>query len=171
MVGLLGAVAGSVWPPAILLAALVAIAFVLAVPFAWRRLRPIVRTAALALLGAVVSVLLLAPWSCSLIGADAATLGLHVRAPLSFADVLRFDVGPARPGWFTLGLVVAARRAARDRERARARVGDAGVGAGARRRSRSRGCRRGSRRPRRCPRPQGVLVPPRSGSRSRPGSA
>ena len=71
------------------------------------------RTAALGALGTVVSVLLLAPWSWSLIGADASTLGLRVRPPLSFGDVLRFDVGPARSGWFTLGLIVVAFGAAR----------------------------------------------------------
>jgi GT2 family glycosyltransferase len=107
VVGLLGALAGAVWPPAILLAVLFALVCVVSVPLAgggWAMLR----TATYALIGAVISVALLAPWSWSLIGADAATLGLRVRAPLSFGDLLRFDVGPARSGWFTLGLIVIA---------------------------------------------------------------
>jgi GT2 family glycosyltransferase len=107
VIGLLGAVAGAVWPPAILLAAFFGVAFVLAVPFAWRDWA-VFRTAGLALLGVGASLLLLAPWVVSLLDADASTLGLRVRAPLSFSDMIRFDVGPAPAGWFTLGLIVAA---------------------------------------------------------------
>ena len=107
VVGMLGAVVGSIWPPAILLAAFFAVALVVALPFAWRDWA-VLRTAGLALLGVGASLLLLAPWVVSLLGADAATLGLQVRAPLSFSDMIRFDVGPAPAGWFTLGLLVAA---------------------------------------------------------------
>jgi GT2 family glycosyltransferase len=107
VIGMLGAVAGSVWPPAILLAAFIAVVFVVALPFAWGDWA-ILRTAGLAVLGVGASLLLLAPWVVSLIGADASTLGLRERVPLSFSDVIRFDVGPAPAGWFTLGLLVAA---------------------------------------------------------------
>ncbi len=107
VVGLLGAVAGSVWPPAILLAVVVAVALVVSVPLVGGG-ATILRVATLAVGGGVLSLVLLAPWSLSLIGADPATLGLRVRAPLSLGDLLRFDVGPARAGWYTLGLVVAA---------------------------------------------------------------
>jgi hypothetical protein len=106
VVGMLGAVVGSVWPPAILLAAFFAVALVVALPFAWRDWA-VLRTAGLALLGVGVSLLLLAPWVVSLLGADVSTLGLQQRVPLSFSDMIRFDVGPAPAGWFTLGLLVA----------------------------------------------------------------
>ncbi len=107
VVGLLGAVAGSVWPPAILLAVMFALVLVVSVPFTGAG-RAMLRMAACAFMGAVLSVVLLTPWAGSLIGADAATLGLRARTPLSLGDLLRFDVGPARSGWFTLGLIVAA---------------------------------------------------------------
>ena len=107
VVGLLGAIAGSVWPPAILFAVLVAVVLAISALFAWSDLR-ILRGAALALAGSIVGILLLSPWSWSLIGADAETLGLRARPALSIAEALRFDVGPARSGWITLGLVVAA---------------------------------------------------------------
>jgi GT2 family glycosyltransferase len=107
VVGLLGAVAGSVWPPATLLAVVLALVLILSVPFIGDG-RAMLRTAAYALIGAVISVALLAPWSWSFLGADASTLGLRVRAPMSLGTVLRFDVGPARSGWFTLGLIVTA---------------------------------------------------------------
>ena len=107
VVGMLTAIAASVWPPALLLAPLIAVVFVISIPFAWGDWG-ILRTAGLALLGAGASLLLLAPWVVSLMGADSSTLALGVRAPLSFSDVIRFDVGPAPAGWFTLGLLVAA---------------------------------------------------------------
>ena len=66
------------------------------------------RAAAFAFGAALIGFLLLAPWSFSLVGADAQTLGLRVGSPMSVGDALRFDVGPAHTGWFTLGLVVAA---------------------------------------------------------------
>jgi GT2 family glycosyltransferase len=107
VVGVLGAVAGSVWPPAILLTLLIALVFVVAVPFAWGDWT-IVKTVCLALLGAIATVLLLLPWFATLLGADASTLGLTVHAAVPFGDLLRFDVGPAPAGWFTLGLLVTA---------------------------------------------------------------
>ena len=50
---------------------------------------------------------LLAPWSWSLLGADAATFGLRERVPLSFADVLHFDIGPAPRAGSRSGIVAA----------------------------------------------------------------
>jgi hypothetical protein len=56
----------------------------------------------------VVSALLLAPWSFSLFGADAATFGAQPRASLSFATVLRFHTGRAGAGIAPWGIVAAA---------------------------------------------------------------
>ena len=106
-VGLLGAIAGAFWPPAILLGLLVAAVFAISLPLAGA-VREGTRGAALAVGGGVIGAVLLAPWSFSLIGADAATLGLRMRTPMTIGDALRFDVGPAPAGWFTLGLLVAA---------------------------------------------------------------
>jgi GT2 family glycosyltransferase len=105
--GVLGAIAGSVWPPAILLLALVAIVFVLSAALTGA-VREAVAGAALAIVGGLISVALLIPWSLSLIGADAETLGLHTGSSMTAGDVLRFEGGPSHTGWFTLGLVVAA---------------------------------------------------------------
>ena len=107
VVGVLGAIAGAVWPPAILLPLLLAFSFAFSTLFVWGDWA-ILRAAGLAVLGFAASVLLLSPWVWSLIGADAATLGLRPRPPLSVADLLKFDVGPAHAGWFTFGLVVIA---------------------------------------------------------------
>lgn len=106
-VGLIAGVAGAFWPPAILLTVFLAAVFVISVPLAGT-VREGTRAAALAVGGGVIGVVLLAPWSLSLIGADAATMGLRVATPMTAGDVLRFDLGPARAGWFTLGLLVAA---------------------------------------------------------------
>jgi GT2 family glycosyltransferase len=103
----LGAIAGAVWPPAILLLALVAVMFVISAVLAGA-VRQALRAAALAFGAGLVGFVLLAPWSLSLIGADAQALGLRVGSPMTIGDALRFDVGPAHTGWFTLGLVVAA---------------------------------------------------------------
>ena len=105
--GVLTAVAGAVWPPAMLLMLLVAAVFAISAPLAGAA-REAVRALVLAIGAGVIGVVLLAPWSFSLIGTDAASLGLRVGSPMSVGDTLRFDVGPARAGWFTLGLVVAA---------------------------------------------------------------
>ena len=79
VVGLLGAVSGAVWPPAILLAVVIAVVLAVSVPLVGGGIA-IMRTAALAVAGSVVGLLLLAPWSMSLIGADASALGLRARA-------------------------------------------------------------------------------------------
>jgi hypothetical protein len=103
----LGAIAGSVWPPAILIPVLLAVVLVISAALAGA-VREAMRAAAFAIGAGVIGFALLAPWSFSLIGADAETLGLHVGSPMTVGDVLRFDAGPAHTGWFTLGLVVAA---------------------------------------------------------------
>ena len=51
---------------------------------------------------------LLAPWSFSLLGADAATFGAQPRASLSFASVLQFHTGRAGAGLAPWGIVAAA---------------------------------------------------------------
>ncbi len=106
-VALLTAIAGSVWPPALLLAPALAVAYCLAVPFAGGAHR-----AALAVGGAVAAfvagAVLLAPWSVSLVGADAATFGAQPRASLSFAMVLHFHTGRAGAGLPPWGIVAAA---------------------------------------------------------------
>ncbi len=104
---LLVTVAASVWPPALLFAPAVAIAICLALPFAGGA-----RTAARALAGAlgasVAAAVVLAPWSFSLLGADAATFGAQPRVSLSFGSVLAFHAGRAGAGIAPWGIVVAA---------------------------------------------------------------
>lgn len=105
--GVLCAIAGAVWPPAILLLALVGVVLVISAAVAGAA-REAMHAAAFAIGGGVIAVGLLAPWSLSLVGADAAMLGLRVGSPMTVGDTLRFDVGSAHTGWYTLGLVVAA---------------------------------------------------------------
>ncbi len=106
-VALLVAVVGSVWPPALLLAPVIAIAICVALPFTGGA-----RRAGLAASGAgaatVVSALLLAPWLFSLFGADAASLGAQPRASLSFATILRFHTARAGAGIAPWGIIAAA---------------------------------------------------------------
>jgi hypothetical protein len=104
---LLTAVAGSVWPPAVLLGPAIAIAFAVALPFVGDVRRAGIAIAA-AIVGGGVGVLLLAPWSLSLAGADAATFGAVPRPSLSFASVLQFHSGRAGAGWAPWGIVAAA---------------------------------------------------------------
>ena len=106
-VALLAAVAGSVWPPALLLAPAIAVAYCVALPFVGGA-----RKAMLALVGAIgasaAGALLLAPWSFSLLGADASTFGAQPRVSLSFASVLQFHAGRAGAGLAPWGIVAAA---------------------------------------------------------------
>jgi GT2 family glycosyltransferase len=106
-IALLVAVAGAVWPPALLLAPAIALAYCLAMPFVGGA-----RAAVLALAGTIgasaVAALLLAPWSFSLLAADAATLGAQPRASLSFASVLQFHTGRAGAGAAPWGILAAA---------------------------------------------------------------
>jgi GT2 family glycosyltransferase len=106
-VAVLVAVVGSVWPPALLLAPAIAVAFCLALPFVGGA-----HKAAFALGGALVTsaagALLLAPWSFSLFGADAAAFGAQPRSSLSFAAVMHFHAGRAGAGLAPWGIVAAA---------------------------------------------------------------
>jgi GT2 family glycosyltransferase len=106
-VALLTAVAASVWPPALLLAAVLVAAVALAVPFVGG-VAEAGRVALVGLAGLVVGALLLVPWLASLFGADAATLGFLPRPPLSLGDALHFQTGPAATGFVAWGLVAAA---------------------------------------------------------------
>jgi GT2 family glycosyltransferase len=105
-VALLVAVAGSVWPPALLLAPAFALACV-SMPFVGGA-RTAVFALGSAILASAVGALMLAPWSFSLIGADAATFGAQPRAPVSFASVLQFHTGRAGAGVAPWGIVAAA---------------------------------------------------------------
>src|SRR6185437_13796223 len=106
-VALLVAVAGSVWPPALLLAPAIAVAYYAALPFVGGA-RDAGRLLGGAIAATAVATLLLAPWSFSLFGADAATLGAAPRVSLSFASVLQFHAGRAGAGLAPWGIVAAA---------------------------------------------------------------
>jgi GT2 family glycosyltransferase len=62
------------------------------------------------LVGIVIAVVLLVPWSVALLGAgdDPSAFGFAFRPELDLADVLRFHTGPAGSGWASWGLVAAA---------------------------------------------------------------
>ncbi len=106
-VGLLVALAGSVWPPALLLAPAIALAFCVALPFAGGVGQARVVIAG-ALAATLVASVLLAPWSFSLLGADAPTLAAQPRASLSFIAILHFHTGRAGAGIGPWGIVAAA---------------------------------------------------------------
>jgi GT2 family glycosyltransferase len=104
---LLLAVMGALWPPALLLAIPLALAFVLAWPFSGET--TVVLRACIAAAGAtVVAFVLLIPWSASLFGADAATRGSFPHSALSLSNVLRFHTGPSGAGIAPLGILIAA---------------------------------------------------------------
>jgi GT2 family glycosyltransferase len=105
-IALLTAVAGCFWPPALLLVLGMALASCIAVPVVGNARNTVVAligAAAAALLG----ILLLAPWSFSLFGADAATLGAQPRAALSLGAVLHFETGRAGAGIASWGILAA----------------------------------------------------------------
>src|SRR4029078_10846709 len=91
-IALLVAVAGSVWPPALLLAPAIAIAFCIALPFVGGAHNGRYVLGA-AIVASAAAALLLAPWSFSLLGADSAAFGAQSRPSLSFASVLQFHAG------------------------------------------------------------------------------
>jgi GT2 family glycosyltransferase len=106
-VALTTAVAAAAWPPALLLAPLLAVAFVVAVPFTGGA-RVALRALAAACAAAAAAFVVLLPWSAGLLGADAGALGaLPQRAP-ALTDVLSFQTGRAGSGLAPWGLVVAA---------------------------------------------------------------
>jgi GT2 family glycosyltransferase len=106
-IALLLAIGASVWPPAILFAALLAISFCLAAPFAHDR-GIATRSVVIAVGGTGIAVLLCTPWVWSLLGSDAATRGAQPRAALTLLDVLHFDTGSAGAGIASWGIVAAA---------------------------------------------------------------
>jgi GT2 family glycosyltransferase len=106
-IALLTATVAAVWPPAFFLAAFIACAFGLATFFTRERAGS-GEVAVLALAASGLALLLCTPWVCSLIGADAATLGLQTRPPLDLLDVLRFHTGRAGAGWAPWGILAAA---------------------------------------------------------------
>jgi hypothetical protein len=107
VLGVLGALGGALWPPAVLLPVVLAAALLLAGPLvggwtlvsgAW----------AAALRGAAISVLLLLPWAAIVADLDGATLGFLPRDPLDLDQLVRFAVGPHGTGFAALGVYVAA---------------------------------------------------------------
>ena len=106
-VALLLLVVTSAWPPALLLALVMAAGFALALPLVGGR-RTVARVAGIAALATIVTALLALPWLITLFGADAATLGFLPRRPLDVADVLAFDTGRPGSGFAAVGLIVAA---------------------------------------------------------------
>ncbi len=106
-VALLLLTAVAFWPPALLLALFVAAGWALAWPLVGgtRIVASAWVVGGLATLGAAVLAL---PWLVTLVGADAATLGLLPRGPMSFADVVSFHTGRSGAGFGALGLLVAA---------------------------------------------------------------
>ena len=101
------ALAGAFWPPALLFAPVVALAFTLAAPLVggWHLTARAGRAAAVAFVGGFV---LLVPGVLGLVGADRGALGLVPAAPLPLGDLVRFHTGPAGAGWASLGVLVAA---------------------------------------------------------------
>ena len=106
-IAILTAVTGALWPPAIALGLLFAIAFLLASIFAGTT-RAALTGAALGALATVVATVVLAPWSLSLFGADAATWGAQPRNALAFGDLVHFDTGRMGAGIGSWGIVFAA---------------------------------------------------------------
>ena len=155
---LLVAVAGSVWPPALLLAPAVRARVLHRAPVRRRRAHGAARARGATVVATVAGVLLLAPWSFSLFGADAATFGAQPRASL----VVRARCCTSTPDAPAPGSRRGASsppRSFRSRSRpARASRGRRGRGCSPRCRSRSRGCRAGSRAGATMLAPDGVLV-------------
>jgi hypothetical protein len=106
-IGLTTAVTAAFWPPAFFVTATMAAALLLAIPFVGGT-PGAVRATVVAVGGAAVGALLVAPWVLTLFGADPATLALLPRAPLSFDAMLHFQTGPSGSGIASLGLLVAA---------------------------------------------------------------
>ncbi|HEX5097311.1 MAG TPA: glycosyltransferase, partial [Acidimicrobiia bacterium] len=104
---ILSAVAGAVWPPAIAVGLAFAIAFLVTAPFAGTTPGAL-RGAAYGALATVAAAILLAPWSFTLVGADAATWGAQPRPALSLGEVLHFHTGSMGAGFASWGIVFAA---------------------------------------------------------------
>jgi len=105
-IALLTAIAGCFWPPAILLAPAIAVACCVAIPVVGSARKTFVALAGTAA-AALAGIVLLAPWSLSLLSADAATLGAQPRDPLTLAAVLHFHTGRAGAGLASWGILAA----------------------------------------------------------------
>jgi GT2 family glycosyltransferase len=97
------------YPLAPLLLLTVAVAIMLAAPLVGG-FRLGVRVLVASVVGIVIAVVLLVPWSVALLGAgdDPNALGFSFRPRLDLTDVLRFHSGPAGAGWAVWGLITAA---------------------------------------------------------------
>ncbi len=107
VVGALTAIATAFWPPALLLALLIAAVTVVGAPLLGD-FRSAGRVALAALTSTVVAMVLLVPWPLALLHADAMSLGMLPRAPVPLSDVLRFHTGASGAGLLPWGLLVAA---------------------------------------------------------------
>jgi GT2 family glycosyltransferase len=107
--GLLTAVAASVVPSLIYVLPLIGLGLLGGSALAGR-VRSGVRMLVITLVAAAVAVVLLIPWSVSVLGSRVATLGVGTGAAgrLTFGQVLRFDTGPIRPGPLGWAFLVAA---------------------------------------------------------------
>jgi len=105
-VALLTTIVAAAWPPALLFALTIGVAFLLAVPVAGG-LHLSLRTLATAAAGTALAFVLLAPWSFDLLGARAETFGLMAREPQGLVDMLSFQTGRAGSGAAPWGLIVA----------------------------------------------------------------
>jgi GT2 family glycosyltransferase len=101
------AVLAAMWPPAGLFAVAVALAVLLAAALDGR-IAGAARVGGLALLATAGAAVLLAPWIGSVVGGDAASLGLATRDPYPVSRLLRFGVGPHGTGLASWGLYVTA---------------------------------------------------------------
>jgi GT2 family glycosyltransferase len=106
-IALLTAIAGCFWPAALLLAPAIAIACCIAIPVVGTARNTFVAVVGTAV-AAVAGIVLLAPWSFSLLGADAASLGAQTRDPLSLVSALHFHTGRAGAGLASWGILAAA---------------------------------------------------------------
>src|SRR4051812_5475766 len=96
-IALLVAGATAVWPPALVLALLIGVACCVVIPFT-RDAPAALRALPLAAAATGIAIVLCTPWVWSLLGADAATLGLQPRQPLSLGAILHFHTGQAGAG-------------------------------------------------------------------------
>lgn len=106
-IAILTTVTGALWPPAIAIGCMFAIAFLVAAIFAGTT-RAALTGAAIGAIASVVAAILLAPWSVSLVGADAGAWGAQPRSALALGDLLHFDTGRMGAGIASWGIVFAA---------------------------------------------------------------
>jgi hypothetical protein len=105
--GLLLGVMTAAWPPALLLAGLIALAYAGALPFI-RDGEAAARAGIVAAGASGVALVLCTPWIWSLVGADAPTLGFQPRPSLTLASLLSFHTGRAGAGIAAWGILAAA---------------------------------------------------------------